>query len=152
MIPVLTGILMSALAGCSRPAPDANRVDPPATSNSVTVPPGTTAEPATAAPKPAPAPASAPSHGEKWTGRWTGVEGMYLVVSPAARGYRLDMQWDLDHKGEFDGTDAGGGIAFTRAGVRETLRPTDGDATGLKYLAGKTDCLTVKPGEGYCRD
>ena len=30
--------------------------------------------------------------------------------------------------------------------------PTDGDATGLKYLAGKKDCLTVEPGEGYCRD
>jgi hypothetical protein len=36
-------------------------------------------------------------------------------------------------------------------GRREARSVTNGDATGLKYLAGKTDCLTVKSGEGYCR-
>ena len=51
-----------------------------------------------------------------------------------------------------DGVAAGDTITFDRNGIREKLRPTDGAATGLKYLAGKTDCLTVKPGEGYCRD
>ena len=66
--------------------------------------------------------------------------------------YDLTMQWDLDHKGNFDGTANGRTITFIRNDIPETLRPTDGDATGLKYLAGKTDCLTVKPGEGYCRD
>lgn len=86
-------------------------------------------------------------------GRWVGVEGMYLVVAKgAAPGrYRLDMQWDLDHKGSFAGRAEGDAIAFDRAGVHERLRPTDGAATGLKYLADKRDCLTVKPGEGYCR-
>ena len=29
---------------------------------------------------------------------------------------------------------------------------TDGDATGMKWLAGKARCLTVRVGEGYCRD
>ncbi len=87
------------------------------------------------------------------TGRWVGVEGMVLDVAngdqPGA--YTLTMQYDLDHKGIFAGTASGGGIAFTRDGQSLMLRPTDGAATGLKYLAGKTDCLTVKPGEGYCR-
>ena len=88
-----------------------------------------------------------------YVGRYVGVEGMYLNIKHAATPgrYRMEMQWDLDHKGEFRGEQVGDAIVFERNGVRETLRPTNGDATGLKYLAGKTDCLTVKPGEGYCK-
>ena len=94
----------------------------------------------------------------QFLGRWRGVEGMVLVVSKARRdgGYRLEMQWDLDHHGTFTaapvGEPAAPGLVFTRDGKQLTLRRTDGDATGLKYLAGKKDCLTVAPGEGYCRD
>jgi hypothetical protein len=86
-------------------------------------------------------------------GRWVGVEGMVLDVAAAgAPGrYALTMQWDLDHRGRFDGTARSDTIVFTRDGVQETLRPTDGAATGLKYLADKKRCLTVKAGEGYCR-
>ncbi|MEK9209959.1 hypothetical protein [Sphingomonas sp. 2378] len=88
-----------------------------------------------------------------YVGRWIGVEGMYLTIRHAATPgrYRLEMQWDLDHKGAFKGDAVGDAIVFERNGVRETLRPTNGDATGLKYLAGKTQCLTVKTGEGYCK-
>lgn len=88
-----------------------------------------------------------------YVGKWVGVEGMYLNIKHAATPgrYRLEMQWDLDNKGEFKGDAVGDTIVFERNGVRETLRPTNGDATGLKYLAGKTECLTVKPGEGYCK-
>jgi len=88
-----------------------------------------------------------------YVGRWIGVEGMVLNVKHAATPgrYRLEMQWDLDHRGEFRGDAVGDTIVFERNGVRETLRPTNGDATGLKYLAGKTECLTVKTGEGYCK-
>jgi hypothetical protein len=31
------------------------------------------------------------------------------------------------------------------------LRATDGAGTGMKWLADKTDCLVVAPGEGFCR-
>lgn len=88
-----------------------------------------------------------------YVGRWIGVEGTYLTVAEkAGGGVTLDMQWDLDHKGRFDGSITPEGLRFERDGVQQTATRTDGDATGLKYLAGKTDCLTVKPGEGYCRD
>lgn len=89
-----------------------------------------------------------------WAGRWTGVEGTFLVISKAAGSgrYRLEMQYTLDDKGVFDGIAAEGGIEFTRPDGTKTLRHTDGNATGLKYLAGKKDCLTVQTGEGYCRD
>ena len=53
--------------------------------------------------------------------------------------------------GREPGRRVGDGIAFTRNNTLETLKPSDGKVTGLKYLAGKKDCLTVSPGEGYCR-
>ena len=79
---------------------------------------------------------------------------MFLDIRPgiAPGGYRLTMQYDLDHKASVDATREGDALTFERDGKRLTLRPTDGDATGLKYLAGKKDCLTVAAGEGYCRD
>ena len=88
-----------------------------------------------------------------YLGRWTGVEGMFLTVSSRAQGgVQLAMQWDLDNRGTFEGSVTAEGLRFMRNGVAETAVPSDGDATGLKYLAGKRDCLTVKSGEGYCRD
>ncbi|RYE02952.1 MAG: hypothetical protein EOP61_06625 [Sphingomonadales bacterium] len=91
---------------------------------------------------------------DAWLGRWTGVEGTYLVISKAALPdrYRLEMQYTLDSKGSFDGAGTKEGITFTRPDGKQLLRASNGDATGLKYLAGKKDCLTVKDGEGYCRD
>ena len=52
-----------------------------------------------------------------------------------------------DHRGTFDGSVTAEGLRFMRDGVAETAVPGNGDATGLKYLAGKQDCLVVKPGE-----
>ena len=97
---------------------------------------------------------AAPTDRDAWVGKWTGVEGTMLTI---AKGdgpgrYKLDMQYTLDDKGSFEGTGTDEGIAFRRPDGAQVLRATDGDATGLKYLAGKKDCLTVKTGEGYCRD
>ncbi len=91
---------------------------------------------------------------DDWLGRWNGVEGTYLVVSKGAEPgtYKLEMQYTLDDKGRFDGKGSAAGIRFTRPDGDQELHPSDGAATGLKYLAGKKDCLTVKSGEGYCRD
>lgn len=89
---------------------------------------------------------------EKWAGRWIGVEGTYLVVTPTGSGTAsLEMQYDLDNKGTYPATVTPEGLRFTRGGEQMLLHPSDGDATGLKWLAGKKDCLTVKSGEGYCR-
>lgn len=103
------------------------------------------------APEPDPA---ATARADKWVGRWRGVEGLNLVIAKdsAPGHYMLDMQYSLDDKGKFTGVATAEGIAFTRPDGEKVLRPTDGDATGLKWLAGKKDCLTVASGEGYCRD
>jgi hypothetical protein len=97
--------------------------------------------------------AAAENH-DGWVGRWRGVEGTYLVISKAATpgDYKLEMQYTLDDKGNFDGSSTGDGIAFQRPDGNQVLRASTGDATGLKWLAGKKDCLKVKDGEGYCRD
>ena len=102
----------------------------------------------------APAPAAAtPVDPAQWTGKWVGPEGLFVEIAPAADGtFALTMQSDLDTRGSYVGKAVDGGIAFERGGQQLLLRPASGDETGLKYLAGKTDCLMVAPGEGYCRD
>jgi hypothetical protein len=59
---------------------------------------------------------------------------------------------DLDAALTFKGVAAGDRIEFERDRMPESLRATNGDETGMKWLAGKTNCLTIKPGEGFCRD
>jgi hypothetical protein len=92
---------------------------------------------------------------DEWVGRWIGVEGLNLTVAKAAEPgmYLLQMQYgtDADMSGSYEGVGTAEGIAFTRPDGNQVLRAASGDETGLKYLAGKTDCLKVKDGEGYCR-
>jgi hypothetical protein len=114
---------------------------------------------ASPAPSPTPTPtvtAASTAVTDAWIGRWRGVEGLNLQISadPSARPghYTLAMQYSLDDTGSFPGVAEGDTIRFTRPDGPQTLRATDGDTTGLKWLAGKKDCLTVKTGEGYCRD
>ena len=52
----------------------------------------------------------------------------------------------------FQGNAAGEQIEFVRDGVKESLRATNGAETGMKWLIEKSDCLTVRAGEGYCAD
>lgn len=88
-----------------------------------------------------------------WAGKWTGPEGMYATITPGTDGkVSLEMQSDLDTKGTYEGTATAEGISFKRAEETLVLKMATGDETGLKYLAGKKDCLMVKSGEGYCRD
>lgn len=88
-----------------------------------------------------------------WLGRWIGVEGLALTVAARETPRTYDLHIALmDGAGDYTGTAEGDTIRFTRDGVVETIRHTDGAATGLKWLAGKKDCLTIKPGEGFCRD
>ena len=88
---------------------------------------------------------------DDWVGRWNGPEGTYLHVAVANGGYEITIM-DLDNARTFKGSEARDHIDFERDGTKESLRSTDGNGTGMKWLAGKADCLTVKTGEGYCRD
>lgn len=151
---------VAALAACSDRQPPADTTAPAeavtaeaSEAEATSATPAATVDGTSTSPVEPSTPADAAKIEADYLGRWTGVEGMYLVVaSKPGGGVTLDMQWDLDNKGNFDGSVTAEGLRFMRNDVAETALHTDGDATGLKYLAGKKDCLTVKPGEGYCRD
>lgn len=102
---------------------------------------------------PAPAESARPPVTDTWIGRWTGVDGLALDVAVGDRPgtYRLHVAL-MDSAGDYTGTADGDTIRFTRDGVAETIRRTSGAETGLKWLAEKKDCLTIKPGEGFCRN
>ncbi|MEH6642521.1 hypothetical protein [Vreelandella glaciei] len=95
---------------------------------------------------------------DQWVGRWTGVEGLFLEISkdePEGPGhYLLHMRYGLnaDQIGTFEGQATAEGIRFKRGDGPQLLRAGDGEATGMKWLLEKEDCLVVKTGEGYCRD
>jgi type IV pilus biogenesis protein CpaD/CtpE len=88
---------------------------------------------------------------EQWLGRWNGPEGTYLDITGAPADYRLTIA-NLDGPRRFVGRAQGAKIVFVRDGLVESIRATDGEATGMKWLQDKQNCLTVRSGEGYCRD
>lgn len=88
---------------------------------------------------------------DAWLGRWNGPEGTYLDIAGGNGLYSITVK-DLDGPRTFVGAAVGAGIEFQRDGANERLTATDGDGTGMKWLAGKKDCLAIKLGEGFCRD
>lgn len=88
-----------------------------------------------------------------WVGKWTGPEGLVLDIARTATPGRYDVKVTLlDGTGSYTGTAEGDVIRFERSGVRETIRKATGAQTGLKWLAGKQNCLMIRQAEGFCRD
>jgi hypothetical protein len=88
---------------------------------------------------------------DAWVGTWHGPEGTSLQIAKQEVGYEVTVT-SLDGPRGFHGIAADDVLQFERDGITETLHAGDGKATGMKWLAGKRDCLVVKAGEGYCRD
>lgn len=86
-----------------------------------------------------------------WLGQWNGPEGTFLRLAGGKGTYEVTIQ-DLDGPRNFNGRAVGEVIQFERNGVQETLHATTGSGTGMKWLSDKRNCLTVRLGEGYCRD
>ncbi len=102
-------------------------------------------------PAPAPRPEIASDSLDLWLGQWNGPEGTFLVLAKNQERYRITIQ-SLDGPASFDGTAVGDHIEFVCLGKTESIRATNGKATGMKWLQDKTNCLTVSTGEGFCRD
>ena len=88
---------------------------------------------------------------DKWLGQWNGPEGTFLRLEGGQGRYEITIQ-DLDGPQTYQGSTAGDQIHFERNGAAEASRATNGVETGMKWLSEKSDCLTIRPGEGYCRD
>lgn len=88
---------------------------------------------------------------DTWLGKWNGPEGTFLQLVGGNGKYEITVQ-NLDGPRKFQGNAAGSSIEFERDGVKEVIRATTGPETGMKWLADKSNCLTVRVGEGYCKD
>ena len=88
---------------------------------------------------------------DKWLGQWNGPEGTFLRLTGGTGKYEITIQ-NLDGPRKFQGSAVDDQIQFERNGVKESIRATNGAGTGMKWLSDKSNCLTVRPGEGYCRD
>ena len=88
---------------------------------------------------------------DKWLGQWNGPEGTFLRLEGGKGSYDITIQ-DLDGPRIYQGTAAGAQIQFDRNGEQASIRATGGKETEMKWLRDKSNCLTIKPGEGYCRD
>lgn len=100
---------------------------------------------------PATAQASAQDSMNAWLGQWNGPEGTFLSLSKADGGYAITIQ-SLDGPSKYLGRAVQDRIEFERNGKIESIRATDGQATGMKWLLDKKNCLTIQTGEGFCRD
>ena len=88
---------------------------------------------------------------DKWLGKWNGPEGTFLELVGGNGKYKVTIQ-NLDGPRTFEGNAVGDQIEFERNGMKESVRATNGAATDMKWLSEKSNCLTVRSGEGYCRE
>jgi hypothetical protein len=95
--------------------------------------------------------AATPVITDAWLGKWHGPEGTFLEISGGNGNYEIIIQ-DLDGPKQYRGTSNGDHISFERNGATETIQASNGADTGMKWLAGKSNCLRVGLGEGWCRD
>lgn len=97
-----------------------------------------------------PATTSSPA-ADNWLGKWNGPEGTFLQLIGGNGKYDVTIQ-NLDGPRIFQGKAVDDRIDFDRDGMKQSLRATNGEDTGMKWLSDKSHCLTVRAGEGYCRD
>jgi hypothetical protein len=88
---------------------------------------------------------------ESWLGKWNGPEGTYLEIARDGAQYDIVIK-NLDGETRYSAIEQDGTLQFMRDEMGETIKPGTGDETGMKWLAGKQNCLVIKPGEGFCRD
>ena len=88
---------------------------------------------------------------DKWLGKWNGPEATFLELVGGNGKYKVTIQ-NLDGPRTFEGNAVGDQIEFERNGMKESVRATNGAATDMKWLSEKSNCLTVRSGEGYCRE
>src|SRR3546814_13822962 len=92
-------------------------------------------------------PATAPHRFASWAGKWTGVEGLYVTITPTEpEHYKLEMQSDLDTKGTSEGHDSEHGIQLERGGKHFTLYRANGDERSAERRGGKACGSTSRCG------
>jgi hypothetical protein len=94
----------------------------------------------------------APPPTDAWIGKWIGVEGNFLdIQAGSAPGVYAITEQTLDGPKTYVGTGKDMTIEIVDSGKTFAIHAGTGDETGLKYLAGKNDCLIIEPSRGFCR-
>jgi hypothetical protein len=88
---------------------------------------------------------------KSWLGKWTGPEGTAMTITQAGKNYKVKLQ-SLDGPATYPATYSQNALHFTRNDIEETIRPTDGKGTGMKWLMDKKNCLVIQQSEGFCRN
>ena len=145
----LAALTLIALAGCKSETNNTTVAVNATEATANVVEPATAVEAATNADVAAP-----PATEIAYLGKWIGPEGLVLdVKAKPGGGVSIANQWTLDDKGKFEGSVTAEGLRWMRGNTAVTAAMSDGDATGMKWLAGKKTCLTVTAGsEAYCRN
>lgn len=100
---------------------------------------------------PAVSPGATAGKADAMVGKWPGAEGTSLNVVKTGDKYSIEIT-NLDGTKKFEGTAKGDTIEFKRGDKTETIKAATGDETGMKWFAGKKECLVVTKGsEGFCR-
>ena len=86
-----------------------------------------------------------------YVGKWIGPEGTALTITPAGSEYEVVIT-NLDGPRTFTGTLQGDGVHITRDAAPLVIHKGDGQATGMKWLADKKNCLVIAANEGFCKD
>ena len=143
LAPTVIALLACAVAACGEQKPGVPVAQPAA--------PASSASASASASAVAVAVAPAPGVVQQWMGTWIGQEGMVLTLT-ARQDTKVDVLIvDLDGERRFEGVAGLDHIQFERDGIQERIKATNGEATGMKWLADESNCLTIKEGEGFCR-
>lgn len=142
-LPTAAGLIL--LGACS-PAPSADAIAASQTSESAAMS-ITAAEAASQAV----AEAMTSIDATGYVGKWTGPEATAMTITPVGSQYEVVIT-NLDGPRTFTGSLEGDGIHITRDATPLVIHKGDGEATGMKWLADKKDCLVVAANEGFCKD
>jgi hypothetical protein len=143
--PAISLMVMTALlAGCSPSHDPAPVAESPAASL-------TAEEAATMAASIAASQTETSVDASGYAGKWTGVEGTSLTITPVTAGYEVVIR-NLDGPRTYVGNMEADGIHIVRDKLPLVIHKGDGKDTGMKWLTDKHDCVVVMANEGYCRD
>ena len=103
-------------------------------------------------PRPARRTAAAPAFpADRWLGQWNGPEGTFLKLAGGQGSYEVTIR-NLDGPRTFAGRAVDGGIEFERDGDQGNLARDERRGHRHEVAGRKSDCLTIRNGEGWCRD
>jgi hypothetical protein len=84
-------------------------------------------------------------------GRWGGVEGAFLDITPDSNRFTINIMTLEQRIATYSGIAVDSSIQLSINNKKIIIQKATGNETGMKWLAGKNNCITVSGSGGYCR-